>query len=289
MAWITPKTDWVPSDYFNIEDYNRIRNNINQIKYIYDEIFRGVEWIIPKNLMQYPYLNTTTTVNGITFTDNGDGTITVNGTNSSSSNVTFVMFASNDSTMPFILSPGTYTISGCPSGGSLETFMINVEYTSGLSKNIYFDYGDGDTFILNDYTQIKVSICIGSGAVIDNLIFKPMIEVGSEKTEYEPYCNTIPNSTDNMVSLGYDKSYVSMIYSREINNIEQGLEAINQNTYGFDIGEKQTFQANKSTPLWSEFNRIESACLLLYNTMTAHKNALPRLSFTLGSQKGMRV
>ena len=91
------------------------------------------------------------------------------------------------------------------------------------------------------------------------------------------------------LSMGEEKTYVSMIYAREMNAIESNLEIINANTYGFDIGETQTLQANKSTALWSEFNRIESACLLLYNTMIAHKNALPRLAFTLGGQKGIRV
>jgi len=28
MAWITPKTDWSKTDRFNIEDYNRIKNNL---------------------------------------------------------------------------------------------------------------------------------------------------------------------------------------------------------------------------------------------------------------------
>ena len=91
------------------------------------------------------------------------------------------------------------------------------------------------------------------------------------------------------LDMGEEKTYVSMIYAREMNAIESNLEIINSNTYSFDIGDKQTFQANNSTPLWSEFNRIESACLLLYKTMTAHKNALPRLAFTLGGQKGIRV
>ena len=88
---------------------------------------------------------------------------------------------------------------------------------------------------------------------------------------------------------GEEKTYVSMIYAREMNAIESNLEIINANTYSFNIGETQTFQANKSTPLWSEFNRIESACLLLYKTMRAHKAALPRLAFTLGGQKGVRT
>lgn len=31
MAWITPKTDWKSTDYFNAVDYNRIKNNLSQI------------------------------------------------------------------------------------------------------------------------------------------------------------------------------------------------------------------------------------------------------------------
>ena len=27
--WQTPKTTWAPGDYFNIEDYNRIKGNLN--------------------------------------------------------------------------------------------------------------------------------------------------------------------------------------------------------------------------------------------------------------------
>ena len=81
-----------------------------------------------------------------------------------------------------------------------------------------------------------------------------------------------------------EKTYSSMIYA-----IENNLETVNINTYNFDIGDTKEFYPNKTTPLWSEFNRIESAMLLLHNTMLAHKNALPRLAFTLGSQKGIRV
>lgn len=90
-------------------------------------------------------------------------------------------------------------------------------------------------------------------------------------------------------SMGEEKTYLSMIYAREMNVIENNLETINKNTYGFNIGKTQTFQANRGTPLWSEFNRIESACLLLYNTLKAHKEALPRLAFRLGGQKGIGV
>lgn len=91
------------------------------------------------------------------------------------------------------------------------------------------------------------------------------------------------------LSLGEEKTYLSLIYAREMNNIENTLESLNLETYGLEIGDKQTFKANGSTPLWSEFNRIESAILLLYNTMVVHKDNLPRLDFRLGNQKGIRV
>lgn len=91
------------------------------------------------------------------------------------------------------------------------------------------------------------------------------------------------------LSMGEEKAVMSLIYAREMNNIENTLDSLNLETYRLEIGDKQTFKANGSTPLWSEFNRIENACLLIFNTLTAHKEALPRLAFRLGSQKGIRV
>ena len=91
------------------------------------------------------------------------------------------------------------------------------------------------------------------------------------------------------VDLGEQKDYESMIYAREINAIEKALEALNLETYQFEIGETKEYAVNGRTPLGAEFARIESAILLLYNTMTAHKAALPRLGVRLGNQKGLKV
>lgn len=41
MSWITPKTDWVTSDRFNITDYNRIRNNISFLHEEAVKVFGG--------------------------------------------------------------------------------------------------------------------------------------------------------------------------------------------------------------------------------------------------------
>lgn len=39
MAWQTPKTDWVSTDFFNIQDWNRIRGNIQYIKELCDRLY----------------------------------------------------------------------------------------------------------------------------------------------------------------------------------------------------------------------------------------------------------
>lgn len=91
------------------------------------------------------------------------------------------------------------------------------------------------------------------------------------------------------LSLETEKGNLSLIYARHMNAIEKGLETLNLETYGLKIGETKTYKANGKVPTYEEYNRIESATLVLYNTLTAHKNALPRLAFTLGGQKGLRV
>lgn len=84
------------------------------------------------------------------------------------------------------------------------------------------------------------------------------------------------------VELGEDKNYESMIYAKEINAIEEALDGINANSYMLDVGEKQVFYTNGTTPKWTEFNRIESAIELIAETMTAHENSLPKLNLALG-------
>lgn len=90
-------------------------------------------------------------------------------------------------------------------------------------------------------------------------------------------------------SLETEKTNLSLIYARHMNAIEDGLDLLNGETYGKNIGEKKSYKPNKNVPTYEEYNRIESACLMLYNEMQIHKANLPKLAFRLGSQKGIRV
>ena len=95
------------------------------------------------------------------------------------------------------------------------------------------------------------------------------------------------NVTDFPIETG--KENISLIYARHMNDIEEGLEKLNIQTYGFDVGDKKTYKANGNVPDSTEYNRIESACLKLYNEMKVHEANLYKLDFTLGNQKGFRV
>ena len=40
MAWITPKTDWVNGDYFNLDpDYDRIKGNCEYLRQLIEDIY----------------------------------------------------------------------------------------------------------------------------------------------------------------------------------------------------------------------------------------------------------
>ena len=134
-----------------------------------------------KNLIPYPYASTTQTVNGITFTDNGDGTITTNGT--STEKIDFVLFSSGSSNAINIEQGKKYYLSGCPIGGASSTYFLRLGGYNGSSSDI----GNG-VLITPDSTQkVGIVITIMSGVSCDNLTFAPMLEEGETKTYFEPY------------------------------------------------------------------------------------------------------
>lgn len=150
---------------------------------------------LTKNLLPYPYSDTTKTINGVTFTDNGDGSITANGT--ATADTRFYCRSSSDK---ITISPGTYTMSGCPDGGSSTTY-----YIGGFAYNAF---SSGQTFSVTNTTSDWFYIMIKSGATADNLVFKPQLEEGSTATEYEPYGYKIPivNSGKNLIPYPYSQT-----------------------------------------------------------------------------------
>lgn len=138
-----------------------------------------------RNLIPYPYTSLPSTVTRISFADNGDGTITVNGT-AADETAGRLHFLSNLLRIP----AGTYTLSGCAPNGSGDTWCLQVvRVINGLEDWGWLcrDFGAGITFTLTEATDIYIRIRLKKGTVINNGIFKPQLEIGTAATPYEPY------------------------------------------------------------------------------------------------------
>ena len=138
-----------------------------------------------KNLLPYPYYETTKTVNGITFTDNGDGSITVNGTATDYATFNAVYDAAG------LVHNGIYFLSGCPNknikGISLQPKV------DGVWNPEHYDLCNGKTVTVQSFIT-TISIQINPNTVCDNLVFKPQLELGETATDFEPY--TAPKTTN---------------------------------------------------------------------------------------------
>lgn len=88
--------------------------------------------------------------------------------------------------------------------------------------------------------------------------------------------------------MGNDKSgYSEIPYADEFNLIEENLEGIRDNTYKFYSTDSKTWYENRPTPTYEDLNRIESACLKMYQGLTKQLELKSRLSIRLGHQRGM--
>lgn len=133
------------------------------------------------NLIPYPYYVTTMEKNGITWTDNGDGTVTANGTNTGAATTVSVYklaYCAASENKQLWLDPGTYTFCGCPEGGSTSTWRMRIG-TGTSATFIGHDLGSGFTFTLTERTLIDADLQVYGGATANNVVFKPMIVKGS--------------------------------------------------------------------------------------------------------------
>ena len=127
---------------------------------------------------------------GITFELLEDGTYHVYGTNDGTSDSYLDHY--------LVLPAGKYIGSGCPQGGSSTTYHI--EFYNQATNSGSKDYGNGAVFEATATQRFTVQMVVRSGQTVD-LIFKPMIEVGTGDKVYAPYIEPIeyPVSADGRV------------------------------------------------------------------------------------------
>lgn len=158
----------------SVTPYIPYTNNNN--KFCVPIITRG------KNLLAYPFFQTTETLESVTWTDNGDGSITASGTPTS-----FTRFAFAYS-MRGIIKPNTeYAFSSNSENASNVLFYITLfdgkgTQTRAISgvQNIYFTPGENEE-------QISIRVQKKSDNVPVTGTFRPQLEAGTVSTSYEKY------------------------------------------------------------------------------------------------------
>lgn len=121
----------------------------------------------------------TTTINGITMVNNGDGTYTVNGTATDDFDIALAPYTTKQNIY--------YTLSGCPSGGSKTTYYLD-------PRGYEYDTGRGTTIINpNQDFSNYIRIVIKKDVTVNNLLFKPMFNEGQTAQPFEPYTGGQPS------------------------------------------------------------------------------------------------
>lgn len=188
-----------------------------------------------KNLIPYPYAETTKTAYGITFIVNADGTITANGT--ATDNTSFLLCNRK------IKLNGIYTLGGA-AGGSSTTYYMQIN----TDKSWHGAATNGQTETFDNEAVVSITIFIKTGITLNNFVFKPMLNFGATAEPFEPYkqsvlslpspvenpaYNTLNFQTGKNVSQGatkiFDGTEPWVIYTPSTGNEEAGYTVFARN------------------------------------------------------------
>ena len=171
-----------------------------------------------KNLL--PNNATSKTVKGVTFTVNDDGSVTASGT--ATDNIPYLI---NGYLLNILDVNKRYIYSGSPNTASEQTYFTYIGFNPG-NGSFNHEYGSGVEFSLKDkdvdYTNVNYYIFIRSGAILNNIVFKPMIRLASDPDDtYQPYAMTNRELTEKV----FEKR--TLTSDNNLNNItETGIYGI---------------------------------------------------------------
>ena len=157
--------------------------------------FDALRSLSAKNLNSLPYYRASGyETNGITYTYDETGIVTANGT--ATANATFACHSRSSTTNGLIIPNGTYRLSG----GISDKLYLFANYTkSGSAVTGGNDRGDGVVFHVggsdnapDGYTLLAIVCDVVAGETVENVAFKPMLELISldDPEAYQPYTLT---------------------------------------------------------------------------------------------------
>ena len=137
----------------------------------------------------------TTSQNGVTCTNNGDGTYTLDG--AASANAEFTLHGASN----LVELNKEFRLTGCPK--NTDAYLVVGDW--GSPWTIYgTDRGNGSNFkITTSSPDKRVVISVPEGATMDNIVFKPMITTNLDATydDFVPYTGDTGKINSDVASL----------------------------------------------------------------------------------------
>ena len=206
-----------PSEISSVGDLVTNTNDSNYGKYKLTVKTTG------KNLIHYPYAQTTKTQNGITFTDNMDGSITIDGT--ATENTTFYLYSNVTSLLNNIKNGDTITLSMTSDKTLTNNTRLVANYydsskTMKYGLEIYGSTLSKTQEITSDWKGMVIYIVILSGETVDKVTIKPQLELGDNSSTYEKYEETLTNIylDEPLRKVGNYSDYVDLINKKVVRN-----------------------------------------------------------------------
>lgn len=229
---------------------------------------RGKNWY---DASTYP----TTTLNGVTCTNNGDGSFTLNGaaTRDTFFDIFVPQFNARTGTP---LPSAKYRLTGCPSGGGRDTYTL---YTTPSYAS---DLGSGVT---NTSTITGGSIFVKDGCACNNLVFKPMIRLASQGDDtFTPFVSTTHDITWTSAGTVYGGTLAYLggdawRLTKTMRSVDLGTLNWNKNA----MGNRNVFYNNSLTDIAGKSNESAPAICSMYTQRIGTAQSASDKQFVLKS------
>jgi hypothetical protein len=148
-----------------------------------------------------------------------------------------------------LLSKGTYTLSGCPSGGTGSTYCLYAVLDNTDYSTIKGDIGNGSSFTLNEDRYLAIHINISNGFTARNLTFKPMFNKGSTALPYSLYFREslpIPANALDGFGQGVNAQYYNKIVLDPLEGVKKYVKkvgAVDLGTLTWTLNNNNVFQS----------------------------------------------
>ena len=202
------------------------------------------------NILAYKPAGTTHTSNGITFTVNGDGTITANGTATADAQFAIVGDWFGKDVITALDKNKSYKLSGANSNDGTAIFLRS------LADSVYTTYSTNSSSgsLLSGVENIVyIAVQVNSGTTLNDYKFKPMLEAGNVATFYVPYNHIGFKSAGE----NGQESIVTIPLLHDMRSLPNSVRDEIQSDEKYDIQKVKQVVFNGSESGWTIYNETD--------------------------------